>query len=127
MRIWLKPDQLAQFNLTPSDVAAAISEQNAQFAAGKFGQAPQRDPPAFAYTVTTQGRLADPKEFENIIRAQRRIGGSLRLKDVARVELGAKNYASRRRSTASRRVPVGIFLQPGANALEVDEGGQGRR
>lgn len=119
MRIWLKPDKLAQFGLTPSDIAAAIREQNAQFAAGRFAEEPQKDAPAFTYTVTTQGRFADPREFENIIIRSDNFGGALRVKDIARVELGALNYSFSATYNGAPTVPIGIYLQPGANALDV--------
>ena len=119
MRIWLRPDKLAQYNLTPSDVAAAIREQNQQFAAGRFGEEPQKSPPSFTYTVTTQGRLVEPKEFENIILRTDEFGGSLRVKDVARVELGSQNYAFSATFNGNPTVPIGIYLQPGANAIQV--------
>ncbi|MDB5641094.1 MAG: hydrophobe/amphiphile efflux family transporter [Hyphomicrobiales bacterium] len=119
MRIWLRPDKVAQYNLTPSDIAAAIREQNAQFAAGRFGEEPIKDPQAFTYSVTTPGRLADPREFENIIVRSDANGGALRLKDVARVELGAQNYAFSATYNGAPTVPIGVYLQPGANALEV--------
>src|SRR6185295_587465 len=67
MRIWLRPDRLAQLKLTTTDIARAINEQNAQFAAGKVGQAPTGGPQEMVYTITTQGRLSEPKQFENII------------------------------------------------------------
>jgi multidrug efflux pump len=119
MRIWLKPDKVAQYNLTPSDVAASIREQNAQFAAGRFGDEPMPGAQAFTYSVTTQGRFADPREFENIILRSDENGAALRLKDVARVELGALNYSLSASFNGAPAVPIGIFLQPGANALEV--------
>ncbi|WP_322516078.1 multidrug efflux RND transporter permease subunit [Rhodopseudomonas palustris] len=119
MRIWLRPDKLAQFSLTPGDIAAAIREQNAQFAAGRFGEEPQKDPNAFTYSVTTQGRFADPSEFENIIIRSDEFGGALRVKDVARVELGALNYSFAATYNGAPTVPIGVYLQPGANALEV--------
>jgi multidrug efflux pump len=119
MRIWLRPDKLAQFNLTPGDVAASIREQNAQFAAGRFGEEPQTNPTTFTYSVTTQGRFADPKEFENIIIRSDEFGGALRVKDVARVELGALNYSFSATYNGAPTVPIGVYLQPGANALEV--------
>jgi multidrug efflux pump len=119
MRIWLRPDKLAQYSLTPGDVAAAIREQNAQFAAGRFGEEPQRSPTTFTYSVTTQGRFADPHEFENIIIRSDEFGGALRIKDVARVELGALNYGFSATFNGAPAVPIGIYLQPGANALEV--------
>src|SRR4051812_2136964 len=119
MRIWLRPDKLAQYSLTPGDVAAAIREQNAQFAAGRFGEEPQRSPTTFTYSVTTQGCFADPHEFENIIIRSDEFGGALRIKDVARVELGALNYGFSATFNGAPAVPIGIYLQPGANALEV--------
>jgi multidrug efflux pump len=119
MRIWLRPDKLAQYGLTPGDVAAAIREQNAQFAAGRFGEEPQRSPATFTYSVTTQGRFADPREFENIIIRSDEFGGALRVKDIARVELGALNYGFSATFNGAPTVPIGIYLQPGANALEV--------
>ncbi|HEX2725795.1 MAG TPA: efflux RND transporter permease subunit, partial [Beijerinckiaceae bacterium] len=119
MRIWLKPDKVAQYNLTPSDIAAAIREQNAQFAAGRFGDEPTPGAQAFTYSVTTQGRFADPREFESIILRSDENGAALRLRDVARVELGALNYSLVATFNGAPAVPIGIFLQPGANALEV--------
>jgi hydrophobe/amphiphile efflux-1 (HAE1) family protein len=119
MRVWLKPDKVAQYNLTPSDIAASIREQNAQFAAGRFGEEPMPGSQAFTYSVTTQGRFADPREFENIILRSDENGAALRLKDVARVELGALNYGLNATFSGAPAVPIGIFLQPGANALQV--------
>jgi hydrophobe/amphiphile efflux-1 (HAE1) family protein len=119
MRIWLKPDKVAQYNLTPSDIAAAIREQNAQFAAGRFGEEPMSGVQAFTFSVTTPGRLADPREFESIILRSNPDGGALRLKDVARVELGSLNYSTVSTLNGAPAVPIGVYLQPGANALQV--------
>ncbi|KAA2234728.1 efflux RND transporter permease subunit [Salinarimonas soli] len=119
MRIWLRPDKVAQYNLTPSDIAASIREQNAQFAAGRFGEEPMSGAQAFTYSVTTPGRLADPKEFEDIILRSDPNGAALRLKDVARVELGSQNYSTVATLNGAPAVPIGVYLQPGANALEV--------
>ncbi|HYY83429.1 MAG TPA: multidrug efflux RND transporter permease subunit, partial [Beijerinckiaceae bacterium] len=119
MRIWLSPDRVAQYGLTPTDVANSIREQNAQFAAGRFGEEPMRQEQAFTYSVTTPGRLVDPREFENIILRSDANGGALRLKDVARVELGSLNYAFSATFNGSPTVPIGVYLQPGANALQV--------
>src|SRR5512142_735126 len=119
MRIWLKPDRMAQLRLTPSDVIAAVNEQNAQFAAGKVGQAPAPSNQSLVYTVTTQGRLSDPKEFERIIVRANPDGSTVRLADVARVELGSKDYEFKGRFNGRDATLVGIFLSPGANALEV--------
>ena len=119
MRIWLKPDRLAQLKLTTGDLTRAINEQNAQFAAGKIGEAPTGGKQEMVYTITTKGRLADPREFENIIIRTNSNGSSLRLKDVARVELAAKDYNFIGRVNGKPATLVGIFLQPGANALAV--------
>ncbi|TIC84672.1 efflux RND transporter permease subunit [Crenobacter intestini] len=119
MRVWLKPDQLAKLKLTPSDVSAAINQQNAQYAAGKVGAEPMPKATEFTYTVTTQGRLTDVKEFENIIIRSNPDGSNLRLKDVARVELGALNYDFMGTYNGVPTVPIGIYLSPGANQLAV--------
>ncbi|HVG03944.1 MAG TPA: multidrug efflux RND transporter permease subunit [Burkholderiaceae bacterium] len=119
MRIWLRPDRLAQLKLTTGDVARAINEQNAQFAAGKVGQAPYAGAQELAYTITTQGRLADAAQFENIIVRSGADGSTVRVRDVARVELGSRDYDFIGRYNGQQATLVGIFLQPGANALEV--------
>lgn len=121
MRIWLRPDKVAQYGLTPSDIAAAVREQNSQYAAGRFAEEPLTQPQAFTYSVTTPGRLVDPAQFENIIIRSDENGGALRLKDVARVELGALTYGFTGTFNGNPAVPIGVFLQPGANALQVAE------
>ena len=121
MRIWLRPDKLAQYNLTPTDVVNAIREQNSQFAAGSFGQQPLKEPQDFTYTVTTQGRFTDPKEFESVILRTDATGASLLLKDVARVELGAQGYSLVTTLNGQQNAAFGIYLQPGANALDTAE------
>jgi multidrug efflux pump len=118
MRIWMQPDKLAKFNLTPTDVIAALSEQNNQFASGRFNQAPTTGKEAFTYSVTTQGRFVDPEEFEEIIIRINEDGSSLRLKDIARVELGAESYDVTATLNGQAMIPIGIYLQSGANALE---------
>jgi multidrug efflux pump len=119
MRIWVRPDRLAQLRLTAGDVIAAIREQNAQFAAGKVGQAPYSGDQELVYTITTLGRLADAEQFANIIVRANPDGSTVRLRDVARVELGSKDYEFIGRLNGKSATLVGIFLQPGANALEV--------
>ena len=121
MRIWIKPDRMAKLKLTAGDIARAVNEQNAQFAAGKVGQSPNQSAQELVYTVTTKGRLADPVEFENILLRVNADGSSLRLKDVARVELGPKDYDFMGRINGKSATLMGIFLQPGANALDVAE------
>jgi HAE1 family hydrophobic/amphiphilic exporter-1/multidrug efflux pump len=119
MRVWLKPDRLAQLKLTPGDVIAAINEQNAQFAAGKVGAAPIGPAQDLVYTITTKGRLADAKEFGEIIVRASPDGSTVRLDEVARVELGSKDYEFNGRYNGKPATLMGIFLAPGANALAV--------
>ena len=119
MRIWLRPDRMTQLKLTTADLLRALNEQNAQFAAGKVGQAPTGGPQELVYTITTKGRLADPHEFEEIIVRSNPDGSALRLKDVARVELASKDYDFIGRVNGKQSALLGIFLQPGANALDV--------
>ena len=119
MRIWVRPDRMTQLKVTTNDLLAALNEQNAQFAAGKVGQAPTAGPQELVYTITAKGRLADPKEFEEIIVRANPDGSNLRLKDVARVELASKDYDFIGRVNGRESALLGIFLQPGANALDV--------
>jgi len=119
IRIWLRPDRLAQLGLTPADVAAAVREQNAQFAAGRVGEEPMDEDVAFTYSVTTLGRLADPEQFGRIIVSTSASGGIVRLADVARIELGSREYNFSATHNGRPTVPIGIFLSPGANALDV--------
>ncbi|MDD9209986.1 efflux RND transporter permease subunit [Aeromonas dhakensis] len=119
MRIWLRPDRLAQLQLTPSDVIGAIREQNTQFAAGKIGSQPTSTPTDFTYTVQTKGRLDDVKEFQNIIIRAMPDGSKIRVKDVARVELGGKDYDVLARANGKPAIGIATYLQPGANAVAV--------
>src|SRR5699024_5487550 len=123
MRVWLNPQKLASYDMTPADVAAAIESQNAQFAAGSFGDmpAPENEAPAFTFKATTSGRFSTPEQFENIILRTDENGGILRLGEVARVELGAQSYGIDGSFNGTSAVPFGIFLSPGANALQVAE------
>lgn len=118
MRVWLKPDKLAEYNLTPIDVATAIREQNSQFATGSLAQEPMVKEPVFTYNLTTKGRLVTTKEFGNILLRSNEDGSSIRVKDIARVELGALDYSSVSSANAKPAVPIGIYLLPGANALK---------
>ncbi len=119
MRVWLKPDRMAQLGLTTSDIAEAIRAQNAQNAAGKIGQEPAPSDQQLVYTVTAKGRLLSPEEFGNIIVRASGPGGMLRLKDVARLELGAYSYDQQVTLNGQPTIAMGVFLQSGANALEV--------
>ncbi|MGM0677993.1 efflux RND transporter permease subunit [Ectothiorhodospira marina] len=118
IRVWFDPARLAHFDLTPDDVAQAISEQNAQFAAGKFNAAPNASGEAFTYTISPEGRFSQVEEFQNIILGASEDGGTLRLKDVAEVELGSKRYGFNATYNGMPTVPIGLYLAPGANALE---------
>ncbi|MWV62858.1 multidrug efflux RND transporter permease subunit [Helicobacter saguini] len=119
MRIWLDLDKISQNNLTPSEVAKVISEQNSQFALGSFGAEPVRKEIAFTYSVTTQGRFISPEEFGNIIIRSNSDGSSLRVRDVARIELGSKDYSVTPLLNGKSAAAFGINLQPGANAINV--------
>ncbi len=118
MRIWLRPDKLAEYGLTPVDVSAAIQEQNQQFAAGSFGAEPSDGTQAYTFSVSTKGRLVTPEQFGNIILRSDETGGLLRLGDVARVELGAQGYNLQSTLNGAPAVAMGVYLQPGANALQ---------
>jgi len=121
MRVWLKPDRMAQLGLTTSDVATAIRAQNAQNAAGKIGQEPAPADQQLVYTVTAKGRLLTPEEFGNIVIRASGPSGMLRLKDVARIELGAYSYDQSVSLDGQPTIAMGVFLQTGANALDVAE------
>jgi HAE1 family hydrophobic/amphiphilic exporter-1/multidrug efflux pump len=121
MRVWVRPDRLAQLKLTSADIVRALNEQNAQYAVGKIGQSPSNGSQELVYTVTTKGRLTEPEQFENIVVRANPDGSLLRLKDVARVELGSKDYEFMGRVNGKTATLVGIFLQPGANALATGE------
>ncbi len=118
MRVWLRPDKMAQLGVTTSDIAAAIQTQNAQYAAGKIGQDPAPNDQQIIYTVTAKGRLLEPEQFGNIIIKADGPRGILTLKDVARIELGAQSYNVRSALNGKPGVALGVFLQSGANALD---------
>ena len=118
MRVWLRPDRMAQLGVTTSDISAAIATQNNQYAAGKIGQEPAPSSQQLVYTVTAKGRLVDPEQFGNIILRADGPNGVLYLKDVARIELGAQNYNVTSALDGQPGVAIPIFLQTGANALD---------
>ena len=119
MRVWLRPDRMAMLSVTPTDVANALRAQNAQFAAGKVGAEPTPPGQSLIYTVTASGRLIEPEQFGEIIVRGDGLGGTLRLKDIARIELGAQNYDTFNTLDGKPTIGVAAFLQPGSNALEV--------
>jgi hydrophobe/amphiphile efflux-1 (HAE1) family protein len=118
MRLWLNPEQVAARNLTASDVVNAIREQNIQVAAGVVGQQPTKENTDFQYTVSTLGRLMEAEQFANIVIKQGADGQVTRLKDVARIELGAKDYNSGLFLDGEPTVGLAIFQLPGSNALD---------
>ncbi|KAA0216301.1 MAG: multidrug efflux RND transporter permease subunit [Leptolyngbya sp. PLA3] len=122
MRIWLDPDRLALKGLTVSDVAAALRDQNAVFPAGTVGQRPTDGEVALTLPVLTRGRLSEVAEYENIILRATPEGAMVRLRDVARVELGAQNYNMSARLNGKPTASMLVYLQIGANALGAIEG-----
>ena len=121
MRIWLRPDKLARLALTPSDVIAAIKEQNLQAPAGRVGAAPSPKDQEFTYTVSAPGRLVNAEEFENIIIRETATGAQIRVKDVGRAELGSQNYDSFGRLDGKPSGTMAVYLLPGANQLKASE------
>jgi len=119
MRVWLRPDRLAQLGLTTAEVVAAIRAQNNQYAAGKVGQDPAPPDQQLVYTVTTGGRLLEPEAFGEIVVRANSNGGVLRLKDLARIELGAQTYDQSSGLDAGPATLIRVFLRPGSNALDV--------
>ncbi|NSZ18927.1 efflux RND transporter permease subunit [Agrobacterium vitis] len=117
MRIWFDVDRLSSLGLVPSDVTSAISAQNVQAPVGRIGARPVPDDQAFQYNVQTQGRLETPEEFGNIVLRANKDGSVLKVKDVARVELGAQNDDTVSRREGDPGVAMGIYMSPGANAL----------
>jgi multidrug efflux pump len=117
MRVWLDPDKLAARNLMPSDVTAALREQNVQVAAGQIGQRPAPAGLDFQYAVNARGRLLDPEEFGAVVLKTGAGGQVTRLRDVARVERGARNYDADSYLDGRESVGVAVFQRPGTNAL----------
>jgi hydrophobe/amphiphile efflux-1 (HAE1) family protein len=128
MRVWLNTDKMAQLGITTSEVAAALRVQNAQYAAGRIGTEPAPPGQNLVYTVTATGRLVEPEQFGEIV--VRATGsptagpsgapvGVLKLKDIARIELGALNYDTSNTLDGQPTIGMATYLQPGANALEV--------
>jgi multidrug efflux pump subunit AcrB len=118
MRVWLRPDKLAILGITPQDISNAIKEQNAQSPAGRIGAEPAPPGTESQFNVRALGLLKDPKEFAEIIIRSNPDGSQVKIKDVARVELGAQTYDLRARLNKTPAGAIGIYLAPGANALE---------
>ncbi|SLN71587.1 Multidrug efflux pump subunit AcrB [Roseovarius gaetbuli] len=118
MRIWLDPAKLAAFELTPSDVVTAVSAQNAQISAGSFGGRPTVEGQQLNATITAQSLLSTPQDFRQIVLRAETDGGLVLLDDVARVEIGAENYATSARFNTDPAAGMAITLAPGSNALD---------
>ncbi len=119
MRIWLRPDRMAQLGITANDVTHAINEQNQDFGVGQLGQAPNNKPVQLTIPMSTKGRLETPAEFEDIVLRADLNGAMVRIKDVAKVTLGAQDYSVNTSLNNSPAVMIGIYQQYGANALKV--------
>src|SRR5438270_1252769 len=117
MRIWFDTQRLTSLNLTPSDVVNAIRTQSVQAPVGRIGARPITDQQQFQLNLQTQGRLSTPQQFGNIVLRANPDGSTLRIHDVARVEIGAQNLDSESRIDGRSGVPIGIYLAPGANAV----------
>jgi len=119
MRVWFETDRLNNLNVTPTEIIAAIQSQNVQAAAGRIGARPIGDDQQFQFNIQTQGRLANPEQFGDIIIRANPDGSTLRVRDVARVELGAANMDVEARLNGRPAVTMGVYLSPGANAVAV--------
>ncbi|HXC79002.1 MAG TPA: multidrug efflux RND transporter permease subunit [Candidatus Acidoferrum sp.] len=120
MRIWLKPDRMAQLGITASDVSNAVKQQNQQFAVGRIGQSPTPYPVIQTFPVTTTGSFTEASQFENIIlRAENQNASIVRLKDVASADLGRKDYSLRTKYQGKPATLIAVYQQPGANAIKV--------
>lgn len=122
MRIWMDPDRMTGLGVTQADVMSAIRDQNLTVSAGQIGAPPAPDNQQFQYSVTAQGRLATVAEFENIIIRTGDSGGVLRMKDIARIELGASSYGVSGRYEGQPATVLAVYQAPGENALTVAAG-----
>ncbi len=118
IRIWMDPLKLSKYSLATTDVINAIKEQNNQYAAGKIAAEPIDQKQMYTYTIRTPQRFENPAQFGNIVIRANEDGSTLKLKDIATVELGASDYSVQTRLNGSPSIPIGVFLQSGANSLE---------
>ncbi len=118
MRVWLDPERLASLDLTAGDVVRALQGQNVQVASGALGQPPMPFTNAFQFTVNSQGRFEDPDQFRDVIVKTGDDGRLTRVGDIARVELGARDYGRSSYLDGKPAVAIGVFQRPGSNALE---------
>ncbi|TIP82554.1 MAG: efflux RND transporter permease subunit, partial [Mesorhizobium sp.] len=117
LRVWLDPEKLSAYGMTAGDVVQALRDQNVQVSGGSIGAPPIGDGSAFQYTVTTQGRFEDARDFRYVIVKSTEDGRLISLQDVARIELGARDYVTNSYLNNKAAVALGIFQRPGTNAL----------
>src|SRR5205814_2118926 len=122
MRLWVKPDQLAKLGITVPEILSAIQSQNAVNPAGKVGGAPVPKGQEYTYSVRAQGRLTTPEEFGNITLREMPDGGIVRVKDVARTELGSQDYSVIGRLNGKPSAIVAVYQLPGSNAVQAADG-----
>ncbi|MEA3206159.1 MAG: hydrophobic/amphiphilic exporter (mainly bacteria), family [Verrucomicrobiota bacterium] len=122
IRIWVKPDQLARFNLTVPDVVNAVQQQNAVNPVGLAGGEPVPSGQEFSYMAVAQGQLATPEQFDEIVIREQSDGGTVRLRDVARVELGSQVYTTKARLNGQPSAIIALYQLPGTNALVAADG-----
>jgi HAE1 family hydrophobic/amphiphilic exporter-1 len=122
MRLWVKPDQLAKLGITVPDVAEAIRAQNTVNPAGKAGDEPAPKGQEFTYSVLAQGRLVSPEEFGEIVLRETPVNGLVRVKDVARIELGAQDYSVSSRMNGQPSAIIAVYQLPGSNAVDAAVG-----
>jgi len=125
MRFWLKPDRMTSLNVSVGDIQNAVAQQNVQVPAGQVGAPPAPTDQQFQYTVTTKGRLSEVEEFGNIIIRIEPDGSAIRVRDVARVELGAQAYSAAGRLDGAPSVVLAVYQTPDANALATAEAVKG--
>jgi len=122
MRIWMNPDRMASLGITTSDIQQAIASQNALYGAGQIGQQPTSRPVQMTFPVITQRPFTDPSQYENIIlRASQEVSGIVRLKDVARAEVGLRQYIIDSKLNGTPATFIAVYQQPGANGLQVSD------
>ena len=122
MRLWVKPDQLAKLGITVTDIVNALQAQNTVNPAGQVGGEPAQSNQQFTYAVLAQGRLTSPEQFGDVIVREAPNGGTVRVKDVARVELGTQDYSLMARLNGKPSAAIAVYQLPGTNAVQTVEG-----
>src|SRR5262249_24375921 len=122
MRLWVKPDRLAKLGITVPEIVSAIQVQNTGNPGGQVGSEPIPDRQEFTYSVRAQGRLTSPEEFGEIVLREAPDGGIVRVRDVARVELGAQDYSVSGRLNGKPGAVIAVYQLPGSNAVDAAEG-----